>query len=1203
MAGNTEIIDSVVSKQALTDLDNLNEKLVKSYEAMELLLGKVQNLEIEYGKYGKSLSEINNLAKETNKVIKEKEELDKKELKLLQEREKLVQQTLRTEREKQKTDRETIKTREAEAKAAERQAKADKKAEDAMLSQEGSINKMRQSMAGLVIEYNRADEATRARLAPAIRELQERINAANAEIGRSQGYVGQYARALAGVGMRLMGALGLIGGLSMLAKVARETYKTVVDFEQANVNLSTILGKNVKNIKALTDSAKMLGSTTEWMASQVTLLQTELAKLGFTERQIFVMQKSILQFATATGAELPEAAKLAGAALGSFGMDAIETERAVGVMTVGTYKSALSFEYLDTAMSKLAPVAKAYGFTIEDMVSLLGTLANAGFDASSAATAAKNILLNLANANGKLAKELGKPVKTIPELAAALKKLKASGVDLADTLDLTDKRSVAAFNTFMEGTDTLVGLRKELENIDGELERIQEERLNTVEGSVKLLQSSWESLMLSFSGSTGVMKSVIDRLTSLLDVLRLLVSTTSQTGKAEMNKKIIDAESQKGTSAKKERELVEQEVQTLIDAGKSKNKALEIVKEQRVKILEEQKEQIMNYLEGAEAELKKKEADLGNVENTFDDYFKLPKNRTVGLAEQDIVHQYILIGEEKANLIKIQARIDELLGDRTTKPVGTDKNKDAKDLAENLKTLGLIETFRLKKNAEINRQIAKNDKETYDARRAAAEAAAKDDISALEKQRDAEIAAVNAQEKAGETSAKTAANQRILISEKAAYEIVQIEQKRAKEISDIDLAEAKEKIKTAKDAIDAQNKLLNEGMQNELVAAAKSYEEQIKQHANNEEKRKKITEEYQKQRLDIIRKYNQQAFESEMESLESMLNALGLTEEQKADICKKMNDLRAKNAKEIAEYEIETAEDRADKIISIEDELNKILNDKRVKLSKEIWDTMLEVMNTYYDSELDRIDEREKREQEYWDDKLKTIEENVEAGLMAEETADAQRRIIEESQAQREKEYERQRKDVQRKQSVWQKADAIMKATVNTAVAFTSALGLFPPPLGIAMAAIVAALGAAQIATIVSQPVPSYAKGTKDHPGGWARVGDGGRPEMVVLPSGEIWKTPPVDTLACLPQGTEVLPDFKQAVMNICSRQNLNCGDDRRGDTIFCDDVLRKNTREASVHLASLNRNMGAIRANSVYSDRKAVLMYRLNKRMRHGIN
>lgn len=297
-------------------------------------------------------------------------------------------------------------------------------------------------------------------------------------------------------------------------QIFAQGFGKIADFEQANADLSTILGKNVKDIKDLTDSAMSLGRTTEYTASQVTMLQTELAKLGFNESQIRSMQEPILHFATAVGTDLPSAASLAGAALRMFELPASKTEDALGVLAVSTNKSALSFSYLNEALSIVGPVANTFGFSIEDTTALLGALANAGFDASSAATATRNILLNLANSNGKLAKSLGGSVKTFPDLIEGLKMLDEKGIDLATTLELTDKRSVAAFNAFLSGADSAMELRESLDDVDGELQRIADERLNTVQGSIKLLQSAWEGFLLQMSGSKGVIKSVIDFLTA-----------------------------------------------------------------------------------------------------------------------------------------------------------------------------------------------------------------------------------------------------------------------------------------------------------------------------------------------------------------------------------------------------------------------------------------------------------------------------------------------------------------------------------------------------------------------------------------------------------------------------------------------------------------------------------------------------------------
>ncbi|MBQ7422299.1 MAG: phage tail tape measure protein [Prevotella sp.] len=318
--------------------------------------------------------------------------------------------------------------------------------------------------------------------------------------------------------------MGVVGAVYGLARVFGGAINTMKDFEQANVNLSTILGVTTDQMGDLTEEALRLGRSTRYTASEVTALQTELAKLGFNQGQIKAMEEPVLNFATAVGAELPEAAALAGAALRMFGLNSTDAEDTLAALALSTNKSALSFGYLQNSLSTVGPVAKTFGFGIKDTTALLGALANSGFDASSAATATRNIILKLADANGDLAKALGGPVKTFDELIAGLQSLNEKGVDLTTTLELTDKRSVAAFNSFLSGADSAMELRDALLETDGALKDIAEQRMNTLEGATLTLKSAWQGFVLELRGSTGVLKSITDGLTLIVQGMTDVVS-------------------------------------------------------------------------------------------------------------------------------------------------------------------------------------------------------------------------------------------------------------------------------------------------------------------------------------------------------------------------------------------------------------------------------------------------------------------------------------------------------------------------------------------------------------------------------------------------------------------------------------------------------------------------------------------------------
>lgn len=302
----------------------------------------------------------------------------------------------------------------------------------------------------------------------------------------------------------------IVGGL-------RDAISTIIEFEKKNSTLAAILGTTKKSIKDLTDEARRLGATTSYTAAQVTALQIELAKLGFFKEDIKAMTPSVLKFAKAVDTDLASAATLAGATLRIFNLDAEDTERAVSTMTMGCNASALSFEYLNTAMSIVGPVANSFGFTIEETTALLGALANSGFDASSAATATRNILLNLADGSGKLALALGGPVDNLEDLVKGLKKLNSEGIDLNKALDLTDKRSVAAFNTFLNGTDTVLNLRDAVTGAEEGFNAMAEEMGDNVQGALNRLSSTIEGVVLRFYESKGILRDLIDLVTLMVE--------------------------------------------------------------------------------------------------------------------------------------------------------------------------------------------------------------------------------------------------------------------------------------------------------------------------------------------------------------------------------------------------------------------------------------------------------------------------------------------------------------------------------------------------------------------------------------------------------------------------------------------------------------------------------------------------------------
>ena len=518
---------------------------------------------------------------------------------------------------------------------------------------------------------------------------------------------------------------------------------------------------------------------------------------------------------------------------------------------------------------------------------------------------------------------------------------------------------------------------------------------------------------------------------------------------------------------------------------------------------------------------------------------------------------------------------------KTTKTSSKTTAKTAnKQIDEEMKAYQQMVLFKMKLEADAQKEISSDTEKAYVERHAAYVAYHEKQIVLIEKQREFEL-----------QNEKLTQSGRELINLQADEKILESKRQLDKSILELEKGRYDKLYKDAQEYFQNIEALNAKEEQKELVELSKRYAEGALKK-----------EEYEKAKLAIAKQYAVWTFEEEITYLEKQLKEFEKDADLQEQIVKQLAKAKEDYAKYAANAEIKANEESVKAQKSAYESLKEYLNTEYSKTTQDVWNSMTDIANMYYDEQLSRIDELEKREREYYDERLKMIDENVQAGLMSEEEADARRRILEETQLQREKEFEQQRREMQRKQAVWQKANAIIQAMVNTGVAFTSALGMFPPPLGIAMAAIVGALGAAQVAMIASKSIPSYARGTSNHPGGLAVVGDAGRSEMVVTPSGGVWKTPARDTLALLPKGAEVFPDFKKAFTDMFSLPKLPVYDDRNGEVFRYDDsALQKNTSETNNRLGDINRNLGALRANSRYSDKKAYLMYKLNQYSRYG--
>ena len=517
------------AEQSIQALKKLDKGLQQTAESIKKIVQSTKGTNLSnINKLNKAFQDSNTVRQQSLKINTEIANQQKLLRQAAIEEEKIKQQKIKTEKDlialnkkKEQQQRKNVKQLNDERNAYQKlviktreQKNESKRLGARLLELEQSGKKNSRAYRELSAEYKNVTRAAQ--------QGDKQLKKLDKTVGDNFRNVGNYRDALGGL-QRGLGALGIAFGLST---VVRNVAGVVSNFDQSVTDLAAISGKTKEELSGLTEQAKELGATTQFTASEIVNLQIELAKLGFTSQQIQDSTGAIANFAAATGVEIPRAAALGGSALRAFNLEASEMERVVSVLGVATTKSALDFSKLETGLSTVAPVAASFGFSIEDTTALLGQLANAGFDASTSATATRNILLNLADANGDLAKELGRPIKSADDLAAGLQELQSRGVDLAKSLELTDKRSVAAFQTFIAGSGTLVALRDSITGVNKELQDMADKRLDSVQGQLALLNSAWEGFLLGTNesiGATEIFKEMIGFLAENLDTILVTI--------------------------------------------------------------------------------------------------------------------------------------------------------------------------------------------------------------------------------------------------------------------------------------------------------------------------------------------------------------------------------------------------------------------------------------------------------------------------------------------------------------------------------------------------------------------------------------------------------------------------------------------------------------------------------------------------------
>lgn len=276
--------------------------------------------------------------------------------------------------------------------------------------------------------------------------------------------------------------------------------------------------------------------------------------------------------------------------------------------------------------------------------------------------------------------------------------------------------------------------------------------------------------------------------------------------------------------------------------------------------------------------------------------------------------------------------------------------------------------------------------------------------------------------------------------------------------------------------------------------------------------------------------------------------------------------------------------------------ITKVVRDGKIEIEdllgsiSAISEGLTSIMVGMYDQQIEKIEEQQEKNEEAGEEEKERIEDLVESGVITKEEGEARKRAADKATADKNKELEKQKAELEQRQAKWQKANSIVQTTIATSQAIMMALAQAGPIAGAVLAAVIGAMGAAQVAMIAAQPIPKYAKGTDNHPGGLAIVGDGGRQEVIETDNGA-YITPAVPTLVDIPKRARVIPNLVDYRKMSLHSDALMLDRQRRsndGDPVIVNvnndyRRLERNTEATNEGIAKLNRTFRKMARASEY--------------------
>jgi len=313
--------------------------------------------------------------------------------------------------------------------------------------------------------------------------------------------------------------------------------RTTAEFEQAMSRVGALARATDEEMALLSRTARELGASTVFSASQAAEGMSYLAMAGFSVQEIVEAMPGLLDTAAAAQSGLGVTADIVSNILSGFQLEARETTRIADVLTATFTSSNTTLEMLGDTMSYVAPVAAALGISIEDVAAMTGRLGDVGIQGQRAGTALRAIFTRLASPSGEAAhliQELGIQITDssgnmlpfidiLRQIETATQNM-GSAQRSAVLTTLVGMEAVSAFSALLDvGADNIQSYADELRASAGVAQEVASRQLDNLKGALEELGGAFEEAQISIGNAfIPILRLGAQVLTGVVNVFNML---------------------------------------------------------------------------------------------------------------------------------------------------------------------------------------------------------------------------------------------------------------------------------------------------------------------------------------------------------------------------------------------------------------------------------------------------------------------------------------------------------------------------------------------------------------------------------------------------------------------------------------------------------------------------------------------------------